>query len=289
MMSNTRQSRCFRTSIVVPCFNEAERIDLDRFADFAAQHPGFSFLFVNDGSTDQTREILQGLQARNPDWCELLDLDVNQGKAEAVRRGMIRASASNPDAIGYFDADLATPLDALPRMVDVLRRRPETHLVMGARLRLQGHHIERKWSRHILGRSFALVASWTLGLSIVDTQCGAKLFRGGSQINPLFSEPFRSRWIFDIEILARLQQHCGRKQAAEQLYAFPLEAWREVPGSKLKSTDFIKAISELLGNLYQYRIRPSLGQKSPAAPGVPHPKSLSATMTDTSEENRHAA
>lgn len=288
MTGNPRGDR-FRTLIVVPCFNEAQRIDLDQFADFAAQHPDFSFLFVNDGSTDATLAILQALQARNPAWCEVLNLEVNRGKAEAVRRGMMHASADRPDAVGYFDADLATPLDALPRMADVLRRRPETHLVMGTRIRLQGHHIQRKWSRRVLGRSFAFVASLTLGLSIVDTQCGAKLFRGAPQIDTLFSEPFRSRWIFDIEILARLQQHLGRKHAAKQLYAFPLESWREVPGSKLKSTDFFKAVGELLGNFWQYRLQSGFGQRSTVETGSPVASpSPTATRDELTTQHRAA-
>lgn len=288
-MTLSRQDDPFRTAIVVPCFNEAERIDIRGFSDFAARHRGFFFLFVNDGSTDGTHDLLNELQIRHPGWCELLNLEKNEGKAEAVRRGMMHASVRETDAIGYFDADLATPLDALPRMVDALHRRPETHLVLGTRLRLQGHRIERKGTRRILGRSFALVASWTLGLPIVDTQCGAKLFRTGPQIEALFSEPFRSRWIFDVEILARLQQHLGREPAAQQLYELPLESWREVPGSKLKSTDFFRAVGELVGNLWQYRLRPRSMDGPRATLSLPQATSPRATANDDAEQDRRAA
>jgi len=284
-----RQNSNFQISIVVPCFNETARIDLSQFSDFAAKHPNFSFLFVNDGSTDATPHLLQEHQTEHPEWCQFLDLATNQGKAEAVRRGVLLASVSGADAIGYFDADLATPLDALPRMVEVLRRRPETHLVMGTRIRLQGHHIERKRTRRILGRSFALAASWTLGLSIVDTQCGAKLFRTTPHIEALFSSPFRSRWIFDVEILARLYQLVGREPAARQLYALPLEAWREVPGSKLKSTDFFRAVGELVGNFWEYRVRPSLFNRTSTAASSPQPTSHQATANEDGKEKRRAA
>src|SRR5690606_18799800 len=105
-------------------------------------------------------------------WC---DLPANEGKAEAVRRGMQVAFRRHPEYVGFWDADLATPLDEIGRFRAVLDRRSELQLVIGSRTRLLGRRIERKRSRTLLGRLFATVASRAVQLPVFDTQCGAKL------------------------------------------------------------------------------------------------------------------
>ncbi|MEX0700954.1 MAG: glycosyltransferase [Planctomycetales bacterium] len=193
-----------RTVIVVPCYNEAERLDFAQYLQAVACDPRTDFLFVNDGSRDDTLERLQSLAAERPGriaWC---DLPENCGKAEAVRRGVCAALRSRPEYVGFWDADLATPLDEVPRFRAVLDRRPELQMVIGTRARLLGRRIVRKRSRSLLGRLFAQVASRAIGLPLFDTQCGAKLFRANDETERLFAEPFLSRWIFDVELFARL-------------------------------------------------------------------------------------
>ena len=153
--------------IVVPCYNEARRLQPDEFRGF--RPPGehrLTFLFVNDGSRDATLEVLRALHEERPDRCQVLDLPQNSGKAEAVRQGVARAMTSGMDAVGYWDADLATPLEAIPCFQDVLRRKAEVSIVLGCRLPLLGHFVERGWLRQRLGRVFALCASWVLGQPI---------------------------------------------------------------------------------------------------------------------------
>jgi hypothetical protein len=127
--------------------------------------------------------------------------------------------------------------------------RPELEMIIGSRVKLLGRKIERRRSRHYLGRVFATAVSASLGLDVYDTQCGAKLFRASPSIKALFQQPFHSRWIFDVEILARLiQARRGRElpQAEDVIYEFPLREWRDIAGSKLEYSDFVRAAWELL-------------------------------------------
>jgi dolichyl-phosphate beta-glucosyltransferase len=131
-------------------------------------------------------------------------------------------------------------------------------MVFGARVRLLGRSIERRALRHYLGRMFATAASMMLGMSIYDTQCGAKLFRASPAILSLFQEPFLTRWLFDVEILARLlQARRGTRlpRAEDVIYEFPLHEWHDVAGSKVKARDFFKAFFGLAA-IYWHYLRP---------------------------------
>lgn len=237
------------TIIVVPCYNEAERLDLPAFRQFVAAGYPQRFLFVNDGSTDATADVLRSFCGENAGRFELLDLARNRGKAEAVRRGMLHAIDQGAQRVGFWDADLATPLEAIPEFCRLFDADPELRMVLGSRVRLLGRRIERRALRHYLGRAFATAASLVLGLSVYDTQCGAKLFRVDSVLRASLAEPFRSRWIFDVELLARLVQRvavAGRQDVERAIRELPLEHWRDVAGSKLKARDFLRALIDLL-------------------------------------------
>ena len=170
------------TTVIVPCYNEAERLDVARFRAFAASEPPVRLRFVDDGSTDDTKGVLESLCAADPARLEWMSLARNAGKAEAVRAGVnhtLEADKANgpPAYFGYWDADLATALEEIHAFRRVLVEREEVVGVLGSRVRLLGRHIERRPMRHYLGRTFATVASLVLGLAVYDTQCGAKLFR----------------------------------------------------------------------------------------------------------------
>jgi dolichyl-phosphate beta-glucosyltransferase len=260
--------------IVVPCYDEAQRLNVARFHGFASGRPGVRFLMVNDGSRDDTLIRLEQLEAEDAKHFSVLDLPRNGGKAEAIRQGVLFAAEQHPDFIGYWDADLATPLDAIPGFIDVLRRRHDVSLVIGTRLPLLGHDIRRQPIRRLLGRVFASVASMTLGTTIRDTQCGAKLFRTTPEMLAAFAEPFDSRWIFDVELLARLLAIHGETAAdplAGILYELPLDFWEDVAGSRLKRSDFVKAIGELSRIWWRY-LRPGAAIYAPQVPDIVRPE-----------------
>jgi glycosyltransferase involved in cell wall biosynthesis len=244
-----------RVVVVVPCHNEAGRLPVDRFTEFVDAEAEYGFVFVDDGSTDRTRELLEELRAARPGRFGLLALGRNHGKAEAVRRGFVASLRGGAAILGFWDADLATPLDALPELVRVLDTRPEVDIALGARVRLLGRDIRRRPLRHYLGRCFATAASLTLRLPVYDTQCGAKVFRVTDTLRAVFAEPFLSAWIFDVEILARyVVARRGRAGVPieKRLYELPLRQWRDVAGSNLGPSAYWRAVVDLVRILRAY-------------------------------------
>jgi dolichyl-phosphate beta-glucosyltransferase len=247
-----------RCIVVVPCYNEAARLDTAAFQQFVACGHSQQILFVNDGSTDDTAAVLEALRGWNPQRFDVYHLPRNMGKAEAVRQGVLRALRSRVDAVGFWDADLATPLEAIPQFCELLQHNPRLQMVIGARVKLLGRTIQRRLLRHWLGRLFATVASVVLRLPVYDTQCGAKLFRASPETHALFDQPFRTNWIFDVELLARFirgRKAGGCKTAEEGIYELPLSQWRDVAGSNVKARDFFKSFFELV-QVYWVYLRP---------------------------------
>lgn len=235
-----------QVAIVVPCYNESRRLPADSFREFLREARVY-LVFVDDGSQDNTFEVLERLRAENEDQVVVLGDRVNRGKAEAVRRGFSYCLKQNFDYIGFWDADLATPLDAIAPFLAVLERRPRVDMIFGARVKLLGRNVERLASRHYLGRIFATVVSTILRLPIYDTQCGAKIFRVGPHTRGLFEEPFVSRWVFDVELIARYIRSVGSSAAAASgIYEYPLETWVDVKGSKVKPFDFFIAFWDVV-------------------------------------------
>jgi dolichyl-phosphate beta-glucosyltransferase len=242
--------------VAVPCFNEARRIPSEEYTSFLNRSPKITLVLVDDGSTDDTPLVLERLRQRHPRQVCTLRLSSNVGKAEAVRRGMRAALRRQPAAVGYWDADLATPLDAIHQFVDVLETRQEVDLVMGSRVALLGRDIRRSVLRHFMGRAFATAASVVLRLPVYDTQCGAKLFRVTPAFRELISTPFSARWIFDVEILARMvsaTQPTGSNVAPPKVFEYPLDQWRDVDGSRLKLLDFVIAGMDLASIYWRHR------------------------------------
>jgi hypothetical protein len=107
-----------------------------------------------------------------------------------------------------------------------------------------------------LGRVFATAASLTLGLPVYDTQCGAKLFRANSILREVVADPFLTKWVFDVELLARYRcrlHASGQTDFEDRLFEVPLMSWRDVPGSKVRAWDFFGAFLELLRIARAYR------------------------------------
>lgn len=236
-----------RIRLVIPCYNEEKRFPRDAFRAALEDLPDLSLLFVDDGSRDGTAAMLRSFCERDPDRTETLVLERNNGKAEAVRQGMLHAAAQGGDFdyFGYFDADLAIPLNEAFLFFAFLQDRRPAYILSG-RVKLLGTtHIDRFLYRHLLGRAFATLVSGVIGLPVYDTQCGAKLVRA-DLARTLFEKPFMSRWLFDIELLYRCIDLFGRAHVEEHVAEVPLRRLRDPGGSSVSMAHALRMPFELL-------------------------------------------
>ena len=248
-----------RTVVVVPCYNEGKRLKCEAFELALARDEHLEFIFVNDGSRDETGEHLAAMRRRAGERAHVLELAHNSGKAEAVRRGVLKAFELDAGCIGYWDADLSTPLDCIESFAHELETR-NVSLILGSRVLLMGRKIVRSTWRHYAGRVFATLAAFSLGFPVYDTQCGAKLFRATDVFRDAFSRPFELTWAFDVELLKRLGELRNYDQSFDierECVEYPLPQWIDAPGSTLNLVQYPK----VLGEVARLAIRRALGRR----------------------------
>jgi dolichyl-phosphate beta-glucosyltransferase len=154
--------------------------------------------------------------------------------------------ASDVDYVAYLDADLATPISEMIRLIGVIDERHragvQTDAVIAARVAMLGRRIERSPVRHYLGRVFATAAAVALGVPVYDTQCGAKVFRATDVLRVALEAPFVSKWAFDVELLSRLGAgHCALPGIESAIIEEPLYTWVDQPGSSLSQRAMLRA------------------------------------------------
>ena len=233
-------------ALVIPCYNEEARLDTGAYTSFLSRFP-VDVYFVDDGSRDNTRAVLDRLQSAHPDQVRVVVLENNRGKAEAVRQGVLASLDAGHPLVGYFDADLSTPLDAALELADSLKR-DGVKLVMGSRVKMMGRDISRRAVRHYLSRIFSTIVCLILGMNFYDTQCGAKLFVNTAQTRRIFSFPFQVGWTFDVELIWRFYLAFAAPGFNPEaiMREYPLMVWRDVAGSKVSYRDAVKIAKELV-------------------------------------------
>ncbi|WP_373523932.1 glycosyltransferase [Aquiflexum sp.] len=235
--------------IVIPCYNEEKKLLTSEIVDFVKQSSA-KIIFVNDGSTDKTLEKLEEIKEQIPDNIHIISNAKNIGKGNSVREGVHLALKDVCcEYIGYFDADLSAPLDEASRLSQIAIKENKG-FIMGSRVALFGYQIKRKPLRHYLGRIVATIISLYLKMQVYDTQCGAKILKREFAAR-VFKDPFLSRWLFDVEILRRLQMDMGNLD--EVVKEVPLNVWIEKGESKLNFLDLIKVPIDLVSIMIHYR------------------------------------
>lgn len=234
--------------VIIPCFNEATRLQRDHIQALLQVHPNLHVLMVDDGSSDRTFEVAQSYCELDPARAQAMRLQHNSGKAEAVRQGMLRALEQQASMVGFADADFSTPPSEIGRLLGVLETHEQIDVVLGSRIARLGADIDRSAVRHYMGRVFATAASNALRLPVYDTQCGAKWFRLTPVLVEALQQPFTTTWAFDVELLGRLLGSFGARGGmhASRILEVPLDAWHEVGGSKLRPMGMIKGFMQVM-------------------------------------------
>ncbi|WJJ95224.1 response regulator [Algibacter luteus] len=248
------QERC--VGVVIPCYNEEERLLSKEFIDYIDENSGYHLCFVNDGSKDKTLEVLNNLQKGREDFITVYDCEKNGGKAEAVRLGMLHmAQKEDLDYIGFLDADLSTDLADFDDLVKTIQT-SDFKIVSGSRISRMGANITKESARKIISITINFIIRKILKMDFKDTQCGAKIF-SKDVIKIAFGEKFVTQWIFDVEIFKRMSIHFGLKRAKELLCEQPLKRWIHADGSKLSMKDSIKIVMQLGQIAWVYRSKKS--------------------------------
>ncbi|MEW6619753.1 MAG: glycosyltransferase [bacterium] len=238
--------------VIIPCYNEERRLRIDDFINELSKHSDLTFLFVNDGSVDDTLNVIQKICEVNPSRALCLSLSENKGKGEAIRLGMLYLLEKKTyNIIGFWDADLAVPLSEIWDFMDIFQTNPNVQAVIGSRVHLCGRKIERINFRHYLGRLFTTVISLTFGFAVYDTQCGAKLFKSEILI-PVVQKNFCSKWIFDVEIIIRILRLPFLQDESTWLFEVPVKEWRNVSGTKRSLSAYINSFFDYLTLVKRY-------------------------------------
>ena len=198
-----------KLSIVVPCYNEASRLNtskdlfyrLDRIKSINDNISNcVEFIFVNDGSTDNTYNIIHDFitEYNLINW-KIYSFSENRGKGEAISYGF---SKSKSDYVGFMDADLAVPISTIYSVLPLLNKKTcfiASRYVKGSRIATK-----RPFIRRLVSKISRLITKYVFGLKVTDTQCGFKVFPSGG-IHLVDSFSLKSRWLYDIELLYGMQ------------------------------------------------------------------------------------
>ncbi|MCL7754066.1 response regulator [Polaribacter sp. Z022] len=245
------QQRC--VGVVIPCYNEEERLSSKEFTDYIAKNSGYHLCFVNDGSKDNTLQVLKDIQKGKEDFITVYDCEKNGGKAEAVRQGMLyMAKQEDLDYIGFLDADLSTDLADFDDLVTTIENNANYKIVSGSRISRMGANITKESARKIISMTINYIIRKILKMDFKDTQCGAKIFHK-DVIDVSFGKKFVTQWIFDVEIFRRITLHYGLDKAKQMLCEHPIKRWIHADGSKLSMKDSVKIVFQLGQIAVHYR------------------------------------
>ena len=231
--------------LVVPCYNESKRINFEYF-DKIANIAGVRLFFVDDGSRDNTLEMLEKYSSKGK--AQHLALEKNKGKARAIRSGIqhLHNLDSEAEWVGFIDADQAFDLRTIGEMIALL---PEMEIngieaIYSSRVKLLGRSITRKYSRHYFSRVISTFFGFAWTTIPYDTQSGFKLYKNSREFRLAVSTlEFKTRWFFDIETHLELCKSYGRNLNG---WEHPVHSWRDIQGSRITKFEKLRISYEIL-------------------------------------------
>ena len=251
-------------SIVIPAYNESARLGASLEKVLAYVHTqgwDAEVVVVNDGSRDDTAEIVRQFAAKDP-VVKLLENPGNRGKGYSVRNGMLHAQGR---IILFSDADLSSPIEEAPKLLHALEAGAD--IAIGSRwLRAETQTQRQPLHRQLFGRIFNLLLRISLGLQFADTQCGFKAFKRAAA-QRIFPLQKIERWGFDPEIL-----FLARKMGF-RVVEVPV-VWGHSGGARINPViDGAKMFQEMLRvrwySITGDYVRPGPGRSTENRPSVP--------------------
>lgn len=187
-------------SFIIPVYNEEERIGKTFKALRELQLPrGLKLqeiIFVNDGSTDRTKELIRTSSLKKNLPITLISYRHNRGKGYAIRRGMLEA---NGDYNLFFDADMSTPLTELKKFIPFMKQ--DIDVIVGTRKNGKSTVIKHQpLYRELLGKGFTKLTRVMLGVPVTDFTCGFKAFSRRATVT-IFPKTRIDGWGYDAELL----------------------------------------------------------------------------------------
>jgi glycosyltransferase involved in cell wall biosynthesis len=241
----------FLYGIIVPCFNEETRFPYKVFLKFAQENPQVLLCFVNDGSEDKTLAVLKGLQFNCSQNISVFSCKNNVGKAEAVRQGILYIYNNfKIPSMGFLDSDCSTTPEEWLLMAKFKEKYPQFGAIVGSRIQRLGVNVAGK-DKSIFNSLVQKFIRVILKTPFQDTQCGAKIFMR-SLVPFLFSQPFMTPLLFDVEIFLRLQKKFGKTTLQKGVLEYPLMNWTETGDSRLKWKDSIQIPIQLFKLYFSY-------------------------------------
>lgn len=238
--------------LVIPCYNEVQRFPVDLWRKIISNNSNWGWYFVDDGSGDHTTQILE--QLSDFENVRILRLQINVGKAEAVRRGMIEAVSDFPTVawVGYIDSDGAFSNEDVSRLLKLAHSEDfrSFHAILGSRVKLGGREIKRRIQRHVLGRVLATLIGILWKGSPYDMQSGFKVFVNSKRLQNAIKTPFYSKWFLDLEIFIRIS---NGDFLEIRYWEEPLMFWQDVENSKLNPSQIFRAVKDFLTIAVFYR------------------------------------
>ena len=219
-----------KVSIVVPCYNEENRIKpfLTSLIQFSkANLKNYEIIFVNDGSKDKTLDVLKEFSKD----IKLISYEKNKGKGGAVREGIL---SSMGEKVLFIDADGSIQPDEIPKMLEKL---DSYDVVVGDRAS-KDSDVNAIALRNITGKLFNFYVNVLFGYKTWDNLCGFKGFKK-EIAKDLFTNLIAYGWIFDVELFYKIHKK------NYTLYKLPIK-WVHKGDSKIKLLDPFKMFFQLI-------------------------------------------
>ena len=235
-------------ALVIPFFNERLRLKTEDLLELSLLGRDLLDIYlVDDGSTDDYYLALQEfIKMNNLHNMKILRSTLNLGKAEAIRFGTGQLDLQNYDYLGITDADFSAPPQEILRLARLVKEM-KFRTVFGVRKNNAHNLIETSLFRRIQGIVFNKMVTKILGFRLLDSQCGLKYFQVDNNLIESLKQPFLNPWLFDLEILLRLNNN--KRNGVSEIV---LDNWSHVSNSKTSISDIGPVVKSIFLLRRQY-------------------------------------